>query len=54
MGYSGGFASILPANYLLDPQHFNPLIIFLVPGISGLVLLFPQVGKMFGEMANGN
>ena len=52
MGYSGGFVGVLPANYLLDPQNINLFVIFLVPGISGLALLFPQIGKMFGEMAN--
>lgn len=52
MGYSGGFVGVLPANYLLDPQNINPLIIFLIPGVSGLALLFPQIAKMFGDMAN--
>lgn len=53
-GYGGGFAVIIPANYLYFPELINWYMIFTLPVISGLIMLFPQLGKMFGEMANGN
>ena len=53
-GYGGGFAVIIPANWLYSPELINWYIVFALPVISGLIMLWPQVGKMFGEMANGN
>lgn len=51
MGYGGGFVAVLPTSYLTDPNHINLLILFLTPILSGLAMMFPQVGKMFGELA---
>jgi len=51
-GYGGGFAVIIPANYLYSPDIINWLAVFTLPLISGLIMLWPQIGKMFGEMAN--
>ena len=53
-GYGGGFSAVLPANYLLLPESIDLSIIFFVPIISGLTMLWPQAGKIFGEYSNGN
>ncbi len=42
----------VPANYLYSPDEVNWLTVFSLPIIAGLIMTFPQVGKMFGEMAN--
>lgn len=51
-GYSGGFIAVLPTNYLTTPGSIDIQIIFSIPIMTGIVFTLPQIGKMFGEMAN--
>ena len=53
-GYGGGFGVSLPANYLLVDTPVNWILVFTLPMIAGLIATFPQIGKMFGDIANGN
>jgi len=53
-GYGGGFGVSLPANYIYSPDQVNWITVFALPIIAGLLMTWPQIGKMFGEMANGN
>ncbi len=53
-GYGGGFGVALPANYIYSPDQVNWITVFTLPIIAGLLMTWPQIGKMFGEMANGN
>lgn len=54
IGYGGGFGVSLPANYVYAAEEVNWIAVFTLPLIAGLVVIFPQIGKMFGEIANGN
>jgi hypothetical protein len=49
-GYGGGFAAMLPTPALGLTLDFG--LIFLLPTLSGLVVTFPQLGKIFNEYAN--
>ena len=51
-GYSGGFIAVLPTNYLTTPGSIDIQLIFSIPIMTGIVFALPQIGKMFGEMAN--
>ena len=53
-GYGGGFGVSLPANYIYSPDQVNWITVFTLPIIAGLLMTWPQIGKMFGEMANEN
>jgi len=53
-GYGGGFAVSIPANYIHAPEQINWIAVFLLPVIAGLLMTWPQIGKMFGEISNGN
>jgi len=53
-GYGGGFGVSLPANYIYSPDQVNWVTVFTLPIIAGLLMIWPQIGKMFGEMANEN
>ena len=53
-GYGGGFGVSVPANYIYAPHEVNWIGVFLLPTIAGLLMTWPQIGKMFGEMANGD
>jgi len=53
-GYGGGFGVSVPANYIYSPQEVNWIAVFTLPIIAGLLMTWPQLGKMFGDMANGN
>lgn len=50
-GYGGGFGVSLPANYIHAPDQINWITVFALPIIAGLLMMWPQIGKMFGEMA---
>ena len=50
--YGGGLGVSVPANYLYSPDEINWLTVFALPVIAGLIMIFPQIGKMFGEIAN--
>lgn len=53
-GYGGGFSAVLPTHYLLMPGTIDLVVLFIIPLISGLAMTWPQLGKMLGEMSNGN
>lgn len=53
-GYGGGFGVSIPANYVYAPESVNWFAVFMLPLVAGLLMLWPQLGKMFGEMANGD
>lgn len=50
-GYAGGFTVSLPSNYILSPQNIQWDWVFFLPIISGLALTWPQIGKVFNEIA---
>ncbi len=52
LGYGGGFGVSIPVNYMHASHDVNWLTVFILPIISGLIMTFPQIGKMFGEMSN--
>jgi len=54
IGYGGGFGVSVPANYIYSSEEINWIAVFTLPIISGLLMTWPQIGKMFGEMANGS
>lgn len=47
-GYGGGFAAMLPTPALGIQLDFG--LIFMLPTLSGLVVTFPQLGKIFNEI----
>lgn len=53
MGYAGGFAATLPA-HIITINDINWTIVFIFPMLGGLVLVFPQISKIFGDIANEN
>jgi len=50
-GYGGGFATMIPGNIAFSPEELRWGLIFILPCISGLVVTFPQIGKIFNELA---
>ena len=48
-GYGGGFAALLPTPAVGIQIELE--WIFLLPTLSGLVVSFPQLGKIFNEYA---
>lgn len=53
MGYAGGFAASLPI-HVTTLDEINWILIFIWPTLGGLVLIFPQISKIFGDIANEN
>ncbi len=53
-GYGGGFAVSVPTHYLITEQMINWMLVFTLPLISGLMMTWPQIGKMFGDYSNEN
>jgi len=51
-GYGGGFAVMLPANGTLSPENIQWFWIFVLPILAGLVVTWPQLGKVFSEYGN--
>lgn len=51
-GYSGGFSAILPGNMVLNPQEILWFWIFVLPALSGLVVTWPQLAKIFNELGS--
>jgi hypothetical protein len=51
-GYGGGFAVSVPTHYLITSHEIDWIMVFTFPLISGLLMTFPQIGKMFGDFAN--
>ena len=51
-GYGGGFAAMMPGNAVLSPTEIHWFWIFILPMLSGLVVTWPQLGKVFTEYAN--
>jgi len=51
-GYGGGLGVLYHTNfsYTLEMDWLN---LFISPLISGLIVLIPIIGKMFGEYSNG-
>ena len=53
-GYGAGFGVVIPADYIHSPGTIDWIHLFILPIISGLIVTFPQIGKVFGDMANEN
>ncbi len=51
-GYGGGFATMIPANLAFAPGELNWFNIISLPIVSGLVVTFPQIGKIFNELGS--
>ncbi len=51
-GYSGGFTAVFGIGSMNDPVNLTPLNLIIWPSVAGLVLTFPQIGKVFAEIGN--
>ena len=52
IGYSGGLGVELPLIAILDPSFLTIGNILLYPGIAGLIVALPQLGKILNEYAD--
>ena len=53
-GYGAGFGVVIPADYIHSPSSVDWAHLFILPIIAGLIVTFPQLGKMLGEYSNEN
>ncbi len=51
-GYGGGWTVGLPANVVLAPSEIQWGWLFILPILSGLTMTWPQLAKVFNEVAN--
>lgn len=52
-GYGAGFASVLGYGSTIDPANLTWINLAIFPTISGLVMVFPKLGKTFSELSVG-
>ena len=53
-GYGGGFSAMLTGQSVVHPNEINFVALFFLPLLSGLVVTFPQLGKVFNELGGKN
>jgi len=51
-GYGAGFATAIGIISAIDPVHLLAFNLAVYPCFSGLVMVFPQLGKTFLEASN--
>ncbi len=51
-GYSGGWTAVMSSNLILSPGDIEWGWIFILPMMAGLTTTWPQLAKVFNEIAN--
>jgi len=51
-GYGAGFAAVLGYGSGVDPVDLTIMNLAVYPILSGLVTIFPKLGKTFAELSN--
>lgn len=51
-GYGAGFGGILSYGVATQPLEISLMNLLIFPSVSGLVAVWPKLGKTFAEMAN--
>lgn len=51
-GYGAGFAAVLGYGSQVDPTNLTFWNLAIYPTLSGLVTVFPKLGKTFAELSN--
>lgn len=52
-GYGGSIAPLAGFIAATNPLEFTLYNLIIWPSLGGLIAVFPQLGKMFGELSNG-
>ena len=52
--YGGAITPIAGFIAATDPVHFTLYNQIIWPSLAGIIAIFPQLGKIFGEISNGS